>query len=268
MRTEDCTCRYGDRNAKQTRSKKGRLRNKLHQINVAVKSRVKAITTRHLNNFIKKTVCNMLSYPLTEDEYNTLAFGLDQHIPTRTNNNIIDTEFELYFQSINRYANDIPDNKIRHLKTKLRNICYRYNRIRVPYKFWKIVEKFSRNNSIMVLKQGKGREVVVIDRKTYTEKCLNLLNTDSFIQLDHDPTKVIQGKIQRSIREIRNNLTKQEYCRLYPTGSSPGKFYGTGKRHKLKKGSSVDNLPLRPIISNVEVHHINWLNTWQNSFLH
>ena len=58
---------------------------------------------------------NMSSYPLTEDEYNALAFGLAQHIPTRTNNNIIDTEFELYIQSINRYANDIPDNKLRNM---------------------------------------------------------------------------------------------------------------------------------------------------------
>ena len=103
----------------------------------------------------------------------------------------------------------------------------------------------------MVLKQDKGRKALAIDRKTYTEKCLNLLNTDSFIQLDNGPTKAIEGKIQRFICKIRNNLTKQEYSRLYPTGSSPGKLWGTAKRHKLKKGSSVDDLPLRPIISNV-----------------
>ena len=137
------------------------------------------------------------------------------------------------------------------MKTRLRNVCDRYNRIRVPYKFRKVVEKLSRNNSIMVLKQDNSRGVVVIDRKTYTEKCLSLLNTDSFIQLDHDPTKAIEGKSQRSIRKIKNNLTKQEYSRIYPTGSSPGKFYGTAKRHKLKKGSSVDDLPLRPIISHI-----------------
>ena len=53
---------------------------------------------------------------------------------------IIDTEFELYFQSIYRYLNDIPDSKIKDLKTKLRYICDRYNRIRVPYIFRKKVE--------------------------------------------------------------------------------------------------------------------------------
>ena len=96
----------------------------------------------------------------------------------------------------------------------------------------------------------------MIDRKTYTEKCLNLLNTDSFIQLDHGPTKAIERKMpwfmqNRSMRKIKNNLTKQEYSRIYPTGSSSGKFYGTAKRHKLKRCSSLDDLPLRSIIFNV-----------------
>ena len=57
----------------------------------------------------------------------------------------------------------------------------------------------------MALKQDKGRGVVVIDRKTYTEKYVNLLNTDSFTQLDHDPAKVIE----RKIRKIKSNLNKQ-----------------------------------------------------------
>ena len=202
-------------------------------------------------SFIKSTVYNISSYTLPEDEYSALAFGQDHHIPTRTNKNIIDIEFELYFQSINRYVNDISDNKISHLKTKLRNIPDRYQRIRVPYKFRKTVEKLSRNNSIMVLKQDKGRGVVVIDRKTYTVKYLNLLNTDRFIQLDHDPANAIEGKIQRSVRKFKNNLTKQKYSRISPTGLLPGKFYDTAKRHKLEKVSSVDNLLLRPTVSNV-----------------
>ena len=53
----------------------------------------------------------------------------------------------------------------------------------------------------MVLKQDKGRGVVVIDRKTYTEKYLILLNTDNFIQLEHDPANAIDGKIQKTIRK-------------------------------------------------------------------
>ena len=70
----------------------------------------------------------------------------------------------------------------------------------------------------MVLKLDKSRGVKVTDSKKYTKKYLNLLHTDSFIQLDHDPTKTIERKIQRSICQIKNTLTKQEYSKLYLTG--------------------------------------------------
>ena len=53
-----------------------------------------------------------------------------------------------------------------------------------------------RNKSITVLKQGKGKDFVVIDRKKYTEKCINLLHTDSFIRLDHDQTKTTEVKFK------------------------------------------------------------------------
>ena len=50
----------------------------------------------------------MSSYTLTEHKYNALTFGLDHHIPTRTNKNIIHPELELYFQNINPYVRGHP----------------------------------------------------------------------------------------------------------------------------------------------------------------
>ena len=58
-------------------------------------------------------------------------------------------------------------------------------------------------------------------------------------------------KIQRILRKIKSKFSEQEYKRLYPTGSSPGKFYGTAKMHKLSLNGKVDDLPLRPIVSNI-----------------
>ena len=66
-----------------------------------------------------------------------------------------------------------------------------------------------------------------------------------------DPTKKIEAKIQRVLRKIKTNLTSQEYSRLYPTGSCPGKFYGTIKIHKILPTDNVDKLPIRPIVSNI-----------------
>ena len=68
--------------------------------------------------------------------------------------------------------------------------------------------------------------------------------------MSKDPTKTIEAKIQRAVRKIKNNLSTSEYQTLYPSGSALGKFYGTAKKHKIPVNGTVDDLPLRPIISN------------------
>ena len=45
-------------------------------------------------------------------------------------------------------------------------------------------------------------------------------------------------------------MSLQGYARLYPTGSSPGKFYGTAKIQTLSPTDDTEKLPIRPIVSN------------------
>ena len=76
----------------------------LHQINIAVKSRIKIIKLRHekklhdlklkqetanyvderKQSYIKHTAHNFSSYVMSNEEYITLSFGLDHHIPTKS----------------------------------------------------------------------------------------------------------------------------------------------------------------------------------------
>ena len=97
------------------------------------------------------------------------------------------------------------------------------------------------------MKQDKGRGVVAVDRSKYTAKCLNILQTEQFTKLRHDPTKSIENKIQRELRKLKRRLTIQEYRQLYPTGSNPGRFYATAKLHKLPPNVTIEELPIRPI---------------------
>ena len=39
--------------------------------------------------------------------------------------------------------------------------------------------------------------------------------------------------------------------KIYPTGSAPGKFYGATKKYKTPVNGTINDLPLRPIISNI-----------------
>ena len=242
----------------------------LHQINKAIKSKIKAVSARHLkklknlrlrqnnvsprkNNlvYLKHTICNMSSYHLTHEEERALSHSLDHHIPSKTDPNLIYTEFETYCQSIRRKVTNLPGIQTLHLKTKLRNACEQYNNINVPYKKREIINKLKKNQNIMLLRQDKGRGIVTIDRNRYTNKYLNILNTEQFRKLGRDPTKPTEAKIQRALRKIKNHLSNQEYMRNYPTGSAPRKFYGTAKKHKIQGNGTINYLPLRPVISNV-----------------
>ena len=71
------------------------------------------------------------------------------------------------------------------------------------------------------------------------------------MEIDYDPTAYIEGKVQRTLRKIKNKLPSFVYSKIYPTGSSPGKFYGTAELHKVPNNSTVEHLQLRPIISNI-----------------
>ena len=80
---------------------------------------------------------------------------------------------------------------------------------------------------------------------------LIILSNQQFQELDVSPTAANEYKIQRALRKIKSKFIQQEYKRLYLTGSNAGKFYGTAKLHKLPTFGTVDQLPLRPIISNI-----------------
>ena len=101
------------------------------------------------------------------------------------------------------------------------------------------------------MKQDKGRGEVAIDKSKQQEKCLMILKKDNFKSLDLDPTKKAEEKIQRILRKMKNRLLPLEYLRLYPSGSCPRKFYGTAKVHKISENDTVDEPPIRPIVSNI-----------------
>ena len=50
---------------------------------------------------------------------------------------------------------------------------------------------------------------------------------------------------------MKLKLPSSIYSKIYPAGSAPGKFYGTAKIHKLSPNDTINELPLRPIVSNI-----------------
>ena len=83
---------------------------------------------------------------------------------------------------------------------------------------------------------------MLLDKTVYIDKCLPILNTQQFQQLDISPTTANKNKIQLTLLKIKSKFTRQEYKRLYPTGSNAGKYYGTAILHKFPTFGTVDQL--------------------------
>ena len=69
------------------------------------------------------------------------------------------------------------------LKTKIRRTCENYINIPSKTKYEETISKLSKNKRIVILRQDKGKGVVLINRSKYIEKCLSQLETPKFTKL-------------------------------------------------------------------------------------
>ena len=195
-------------------------------------------------------VHNFSSHKLTAEEEYILSFGLDHHIPTKLNGNNIKTEFEAFYYHLNKQLKQIPTNEKDELKTKLRKTCENYYKINNPRNTNRIITNLAKNNNLMVMKQDKGRGVVLVDKAKYVEKVTSLLDTDNFKEQLTDKTKSAEEAVQRILLKNKTTIGEEMYTKIYPSGSNPGTFYGTTKV-KPEEQDKIEKLPPRPIISNI-----------------
>ena len=201
--------------------------------------------------FDKHIVHSYSTYSLSNEQYILLSYGLDIHILSKANTNMIYTEFEVFYQGLLKDIGKIPKTEFQLIKTKLRNPWEKYTKIKEPYKYRKIINKLRKREDIAVLKADKGRGIVIMNSHKYHEKCLELLDTEQFQKLNHDPTKATERKVQTAFHKTKSKLSINEYKRIYPTSSSPGKLYGTAKIQKLSYHDGIEKLPILPIASNL-----------------
>lgn len=198
-----------------------------------------------------KVIHNFSSYKLTINQEKALSESLDQHIPSTNDSTQLQAQFETFYCKLTDNLSDISTDNNITLKTKLLDTYVKYNDIQPRYPFKNEMDNLRRNKSLTLIRQDKGRGVVILERNDYNEKCKRLLNTNQFSICTKDPTKTTEGKVQRAVRKIKPALTTKEYQQIYPSGSNPGRMYGTAKIHKMKPNDTIKELTLRPIISNI-----------------
>ena len=146
----------------------------------------------------------------------------------------------MFYQNILKDISHLNNDVITKLKTKLRHACDKYSPIKVAYKYRNVINNLRRNKQVVILKQDKGRQVVLLDKTKYVEKCFSIINTNKFKKFDKNPTVSYEAKIQRALKKMKSRFTLQEYNEVYPTRSNAGKLYGTAKIHKLLELGTAD----------------------------
>ena len=201
----------------------------------------------------RNIVHNFSTYELTAEEYHILTYGLDHHIPSRLDETEVKAEFEAYFYGLSKQLGHLSSIEKDELKTKIRKACENYYKIRNNNNVEETISRLSKNKNIRIVKQDKGRGVVILNNTKYIEKCQELLNTDNFEKLGYDNTREVEENVQKTLFKIKEALGEDIYKKIYPTGSNPGRFYGTAKVHKVKpdEPDKCGKLSLRPIVSNI-----------------
>ena len=97
----------------------------------------------------RNLVHNFSSFAISQEQLNALSYGLDHHIPTKANGHAVSAD-------------------LAHIKNKLRNSCEKDYNVKVSKHQSNVTNNLMKRNDTVIMKQDKGRGVVIMDKSKYT----------------------------------------------------------------------------------------------------
>ena len=159
----------------------------------------------------------------------------------------------------------------------LKNHCP-HNKSNISKVEYKAIKELMKDQTRVVLTADKGVAMVVMDKKSYTDKALTLL-TDTIIYntISRDPTTRLRNKNISTLKDIKGGLINTTCRKLYPTSAVLPSFMAFPKSTKqalpldpscpvevpylwVGKGVSRHHLPISRLVTtphqNQSPHHI------------
>ena len=155
-----------------------------------------------------KTVTNILSTKLTQEQLETLKLGLNHFIcPIRVNKSDVFSCFARIYYTMQRNLKDTE--MAGKLATDLSHLAHSYVSTFKPSKKdiqrHKILKGLKSNNNIVILKPDKGNGVVVMDRSDYNQGLQKIIRDHTkFKQLKEDQTLKREKMLQRLLRKLKD----------------------------------------------------------------
>ena len=189
-------------------------------------------------------------------EKDLLCRGIDYGVPpTSLKPEVTLMEFELLYNKLSEFR-PCSDTQKSLCAAKLRSIAEEHATQQPDRKSFslsrehlKALRDLRARKDIIITRPDKGRATVIITKEQYHTKMATILDDRSkFVKLGpvqiHDRTIAIESDIIKYLRKLRNaeEISKYEYLRIKPIGSTRPRLYGLPKIHKK-------DCPLRLILS-------------------
>ena len=207
-----------------------------------------------------ETITNLTQYELSQEESALLKAGLYFSIPPdKIRKSELSTTFEKIHRSfLNKLKSEETKSQIKaHLSYLDNSYFYDYKPSPRILRQHRVLRNLRKNKNIVITKPNKGNGVVILDRKLYNKAIEEIISDTSKVEkLNEDPTLKREALLQRFLRKLKqkNVFNEIEYDKLHPSGSAPGRIYGT----KMHKFSSSDSFPkLYLIVSSIRTFNYN-----------
>ena len=130
----------------------------------------------------------------------------------------------------------------------LKKVCNEQKNKRIH----EILSKLAKRKDIRICSYDKGNGLAIVNTEDYNSKMYDILNDNSkFVMVPAEdditkhPTVTEESRVYRYLcKYVKRYVSDNTYKYIMPSGSEPGRMYGTVKVHKVNK-------PMRPIISTI-----------------
>jgi hypothetical protein len=99
-----------------------------------------------------------------------------------------------------------------------------------------------RSNEAVISKSDKGNSTVILYRKAYHNKVQDFINSNNFIILSKDSTKLFQSRVKATIKGCQLILPKASKIKLTNMNPVAPSIWGLPKVHKVE-------CPIRPVVN-------------------
>jgi hypothetical protein len=106
-------------------------------------------------------------------------------------------------------------------------------------------------HNLTIAKADKGKTLIIIDKNTFRNKVISVLNENDYTKLQKDPTDHYQKQTQKAIQCCGLIIDKYNKKRLTQIKPAAPTLNALIKLHK-------DNEPVQPVVNNISHLPTNW----------